>query len=131
MKRRDFILLSGTGLAAMSAGLTGCEKNAQAEAALATPLQLGSTIPENALAEIGNAYLEMFPDESSKDKLLQLLAEPLDEAAPPDSLRASVIRNITADFASGNTVVVKGWVISRTEARQCALFTLTSPKHAS
>ena len=34
---------------------------------------------------------------------------------------------VQADFENGETVVVRGWVLSRTEARQCALFSLTNP----
>ncbi len=34
---------------------------------------------------------------------------------------------VQADFDNGETVVVRGWVLSRTEARQCALFSLTNP----
>jgi hypothetical protein len=39
---------------------------------------------------------------------------------------ASIDKKKKEDFAKSNTVIVKGWVLSRTEARQCALYTLTA-----
>jgi hypothetical protein len=38
----------------------------------------------------------------------------------------SIDRQVTDDFAAGRTAVVDGWVLSVTEARQCALFSLLS-----
>jgi len=32
---------------------------------------------------------------------------------------------VKSDFEKGNTVNVKGWVLSETEARQCAVYSLT------
>ena len=37
-------------------------------------------------------------------------------SGPPDQVRD--------DFANGRTVLVNGWVLAVTEARQCALFSL-------
>jgi len=31
---------------------------------------------------------------------------------------------VRADFAAGRVVVVRGWILSVTEARECALFSL-------
>ncbi|MFL5562651.1 MAG: hypothetical protein ACJ79K_14360 [Gemmatimonadaceae bacterium] len=44
----------------------------------------------------------------------------LGAASPP---LAELVR---ADFAEGRTIVVDGWVLSATEARQCALFSLAA-----
>jgi hypothetical protein len=38
--------------------------------------------------------------------------------------RSSVSDLVRDDFARGRTIVVRGWVLSVTEARQCALFSL-------
>jgi hypothetical protein len=38
--------------------------------------------------------------------------------------RVPVAELVRSDFAEGRTVVVHGWVLSVTEARQCALFSL-------
>jgi hypothetical protein len=39
-------------------------------------------------------------------------------------LEKSIDDTVHEDFAAGRTVVVDGWVLSVTEARQCALFSL-------
>jgi hypothetical protein len=39
--------------------------------------------------------------------------------------RRSIEEQVRDDFAAGRTVVVSGWVLSETEARQCALFSLS------
>jgi len=36
--------------------------------------------------------------------------------------------SIKNDFETGNTVIVDGWILSRTEARQCALLSTINPK---
>jgi hypothetical protein len=41
-------------------------------------------------------------------------------------LQKSIDDTVHEDFASGRTVVVDGWVLAVTEARQCALFSLAS-----
>jgi hypothetical protein len=41
--------------------------------------------------------------------------------SPAESIRSQ----IQADFAADRTVMLDGWVLSVTEARQCALFSLT------
>jgi hypothetical protein len=35
---------------------------------------------------------------------------------------------IKNDFGTGNVVIIDGWILAITEARQCALFSLTGPK---
>ena len=34
------------------------------------------------------------------------------------------VAQITDDYNKGNTVMIDGWILSRIEARQCALFSL-------
>jgi hypothetical protein len=64
--------------------------------------------------------------ENDDDKLIQLLA---DNSSIAGSANETAIHNyldqkVKQDFESGNTVLVKGWVLSVTEARQCALYSL-------
>lgn len=44
--------------------------------------------------------------------------------ARTDDLRALLARQQREDFAAGRTVIVKGWVLSITEARLCAIATV-------
>jgi hypothetical protein len=44
----------------------------------------------------------------------------------PEEWQGWVDGKIKSDFETGKTAVIKGWVISETEARQCALYALQS-----
>jgi hypothetical protein len=73
----------------------------------------GSTTDGRHVA-LGQAYLQHHPDEESKSRLArQVPADPV--------LRA---RQVRADFAAGQVVILGGWVLSRTECRFCALHAL-------
>ena len=58
------------------------------------------------------------PAESDRTSLETVLRAEL--RAP----RSSVEDAVRADFAAGRVIVVRDWVLSVTEARQCALFSL-------
>ncbi len=82
---------------------------------------------------VGDAYLHRFPDESDP----QRLADALGLA----SLATLTFRNnrdrravalqldtrIRDDFGNGDTVVLEGWTLARTEARLAALVALATP----
>jgi hypothetical protein len=89
-----------------------------ARAALALPPEgLQKLFGDEAqIQKIGLAYLAACPDEN-KPGTLQKLCVGVEDS----SLAASAIRQ---DFENGNVVTVEGWVLSRTEARHCALFSM-------
>ena len=41
------------------------------------------------------------------------------------ALQEKMQQKVRADFENGETLVIQGWVLSQTEARQCALYSLT------
>jgi hypothetical protein len=131
MKRREFIIISGAGIASASIPvLTGCESRSRWTSTLAMPRSIGQLIDEKSLFEIGADYLSKFPDESSDLENL-LLKDVSGHEFSPDS-EQTLIKvlddKIQADFKSHDTVVVKGWVLARTEARQCGLYSLTTSR---
>jgi ABC-type oligopeptide transport system substrate-binding subunit len=99
MKRRKFILLSvaAAGAAALPAGCAPGH---------AMPEMLSLLADKATLRQVGAAYLEQHPEE--KNRLQSLLST----------------ADVQNDFVKGNIVVIKGWVLSVTEARQCALLSL-------
>jgi hypothetical protein len=119
--RRRFLLIGAAGAAASVAGA-------------ARPTILGAVLEPSSLArpdllallgpervrEIGARYRVMVPAEADTDALLRAIAA----ARPPAPPDAGIQDAVRADFARGRTVVVHGWVLSATEARQCALFSL-------
>jgi len=79
---------------------------------------------------VGRAYLRRHPDERTISALLGGLAAGADglartiAAGDPDRCRALVGARLRDDFACRRTVVLDGWIVSRTEARLCAVATL-------
>ncbi|HEX6142694.1 MAG TPA: hypothetical protein VFZ01_08255 [Geminicoccaceae bacterium] len=78
-------------------------------------------------ARVGAAYLAGHDGEQDVERLVAALNRGLDDRSPERRrLRAALDRRIRADFAESETVRVQGWVLSRTEARLCALAALES-----
>jgi hypothetical protein len=78
---------------------------------------------------VGRAYLATAPQERSIERLIALLTGdrlPSDRVLNADAkaLRAHVQEALSEDFAAGRTVSVRGWMLSLTEARLCALAVL-------
>jgi hypothetical protein len=65
---------------------------------------------------LGRAYLRRYPQKASQSRLARLV--------PSDPVRRA--RKVRADFAVGRVVTLRGWVLSRTECRYCALHALWS-----
>jgi hypothetical protein len=70
-------------------------------------------------AEVGRRYLESNDGEADRELLADLLAANLDRDAGevPEQMAAAA----REDFRCGRTVTVDGWLLSRTEARICAI----------
>lgn len=104
MNRRRFLHLSALGVAAGAAS-PGSEPPRSA------PRELLDLLGPESVRRLGRRYRAMVP-----------AADLLSEALRPRSINHPV----RDDFAQGRTVVVLGWMLSVTEARQCALFSLLS-----
>jgi hypothetical protein len=79
---------------------------------------------------IGGEYLRAFPQEADLGMLLELMASQLAASdaglfgTTDHQLRERLDSSIRADFAADRIVKLRGWVLSATEARLCALVTL-------
>lgn len=109
MNRRTFIVSTSVGLAGALL-LPGCESESN------NPTSLTLIWERDTLIEIGNKYRATYPEEDNKDKLLALVSK----GNAPD-----VETKVREDFAAGKHVMVDGWMLSITEARQCALLSFT------
>jgi hypothetical protein len=87
--------------------------------------------PRASAALIGRAYLARFPQEAEPSALTRHIIADLasSEAAlmrlGDRDLRARFAVRRRADFAEGRLAVIDGWLVSRTEARLCALAAVT------
>src|SRR5947209_10503785 len=121
--RREFLRLAGVTAAATAAA--GCRDEPSTDPrALARP-ELLASLGAGPVRAIGARYRAMQAGERGAEALRRaiLASRPLSErlfGATNPSL-ATLVRE---DFEQGRTVVVDGWILSVTEARQCALFSL-------
>ena len=128
MKRRNFIisaLVVGTGLPAAYY----LEKHNGGHNALNKPDLLSRFCNEMELKDIGTRYRKIVPLENEKQKLKDLLLTDRSGKKIKSSDKILVeefmSKKTHEDFVAYNTIIINGWVISVTEARQCALFSLT------
>jgi hypothetical protein len=123
LDRRRFLQLTAAG---MVAGLTdsACTRGTGEDAqALAQPALLEMLGPERA-REIGTQYRAAVPKENTAAALRAAISSSQKKRFPWIWSR-SIEERIRDDFAAGRTVVVSGWVLAETEARQCALYSLS------
>ncbi len=115
MRRRDFLLLNATGLAAacFAAPAVWAAPSPYARPGLLALLQ-----DDEQVRRIGRRYIEQHPAEAHTNTLEQRLTQTLRGSRDIESC----IRN---EFARRETVQLNGWILSRSEARQCALFALS------
>ena len=125
MERRAFVRLSAYTALVLTLPLAeGCSSGSK-EMAVAQPLLLSHLIDVKAIKEAGIAYRNTHKAEDNQQKLAELLLGGNDiNSLNRDEIQTSLDKQVTADFKSGKTLVVKGWVLSLTEARQCALFSI-------
>jgi hypothetical protein len=110
--RRRFLQLSALGIAAVVAD-SGCARDS---GALDQP-QLLSMLGDDRVRQLGMHYRALTPAENSAETLRTAVSSALGKRSIDDAVRE--------DFATGRTVLVDGWVLSVTEARQAALVSLT------
>jgi hypothetical protein len=95
---------------------------------LARPRLLEIFHGERIVLDLGRTYRALIPGESERDTLARAIMGGTPGAASFEASPAAVTERIhhqvQYEFATGATVTLKGWVLSVTEARQCALCSL-------
>lgn len=126
MKRRNFILVTAGGIAALAIPSWYYIFGPHYKNLLAEPELLSYIWEEQTIEKVGKQYLKMNSEENSEEVLSKLLSE----NTSPNSfgLREELNQLIKEDYESDHIVMLDGWILSETEARQCALFSLTHPK---
>jgi hypothetical protein len=116
--RRRFLTLSsaiGAGVATLACGRAS-ESNS-----LAQPDLLVALGPD-AVRRLGQRYRASVPGESDAPQLNAAIQTSRPWTARIGLSHPAMADQIRDDFDAGRTVIVDGWLLSRTEARQCALY---------
>lgn len=85
---------------------------------------------EESARIVGREYLRVVPAEASRGVLTARVAERLPgglrtvDTAPDSRLHELLLHSTVRDFEDERTVELRGWLLSRTEARLCALAAL-------
>jgi hypothetical protein len=125
MERRRFVKLSAFTALALTLPFAQSCSNGSTEMVVAQPLLFSHMVNVKAIKEAGLAYRKTHAAEDDKLKLSQLLLSDNDrDKLDKDEIQALLDKQVTNDFKAGIIVMVKGWVMSLTEARQCALFSI-------
>lgn len=113
MRRRSALAALGAAVLAAALPVAGGIGQRESPAAiLASP---------RAARRIGRRYLAIAPGEADPVRLAATLPALRDPVAQRRALDAARRR----DFAAGDTVILDGWILARSEARLCALAALT------
>jgi hypothetical protein len=126
MDRRTFLQISAVSAVSITLPMVYCKP--KPNDLLEFPGTLSSICDEKTIRELGQAYLRKFPGENKSSLLQDLLMEGHENKNGTDdseAIAAMLDKKIHEDFKTSKTVIIKGWVLSITEARQCALYSLT------
>ena len=131
MKRKTFIRLATTASVALYLPNIRCgPKSKPFTKILAHPEALQHLCDSKTIQEIGEAYQKQAEYENDETVLIKLLStdkqgKPIIETTDNTFIASILRQKIQQDFQQNKIVVVNGWVLSLTEARQCALFSIT------
>jgi len=118
MDRRNFLVAGITGAVVISLPSLHCNTDDAGEHAVFLEACAG----REQTMKIGKMYAEKYPVEADTRKLRNLINSVL-----PEKSNISAVRGIIEyEFTSGKVVIVNGWILSLTEARQAALSFLNS-----
>jgi len=135
MLRRTFCEITSMVVASTFLPFMGCsEPDSSLHQTLSLPSTMATINESTTITEVGKAYMEQVPSENSPEKLIDELlinskGDNIPKTTDSKTLQKMMSQKVKSDFDNGETVVVRGWVLSRTEARQCALYSLTQPNN--
>jgi hypothetical protein len=125
LKRREFIGMAAAGTASVAWTAIAGDQEPTTQAILATPQLLEMLRDQRLVCELGECYRALTPGERTVEALERAILADLEAIAPATMpLDTRVDGRIQRDFADERTITLRGWILSVTEARQCALYSL-------
>jgi hypothetical protein len=129
MNRRDFLFYAAAGSAALSLpAATLTSARSRPFTPLARPRTIQTIGQAPLVHRLGRTYRARWPDENDPNILASAIRreEPASASSPVagSDLDAHVDQRIRQDFEAGRTAQLEGWILSVTEVRQCALYSI-------
>lgn len=122
LDRRRFLQLTAAGVVATLTE-SGCRGTSENAVTLGQPALIEMLGPAR-VREIGTQYRSAYPKENTAEALRDAITRSQHPGFPLIWHRP-IEDQIRDDFTAGRTVLIAGWVLSETEARQCALYSLS------
>jgi hypothetical protein len=129
MKRKSFIISASAVAVGLPAAYYYKKHYWKSGNSIVIPAVLSNFCDENTLREIGTEYRRQVPEENNQQKLRDLIFTDASgkkiKTSDKSTIETFIANKNHEEFLKYNTTIIKGWIISQTEARQCALFSLT------
>ena len=115
-------------LTLMSPTITQAYRFSPAVSALSETRLLSFLGDHECICAIGQSYRDRYPAEDNMTMITDALLSARQQSARLEAtgLQALIDSMISKDFEKNNTVLLNGWLLSRTEARQTALYSMLS-----
>lgn len=126
MNRRKFVWVSSLSCLALLLPMSSCSGN-DLERSLALPISLSYIFDKETIQKIGKLYLIKKWRDTKKKHIKELLLKDIDisnSLSDFSFVSDEIQKKIIKDFASNKTVEIDGWILSETEAQQCAFFSI-------
>jgi len=126
MKRRKFVWITAATSLVVLLPVYSCNSGHKLNKTAAVPLTLAHLISSENILQIGVIYRSLFKDEN-RTYLEDILIYKSDHKnLSKNDVINLISEKINQDFNNNNIVIIDGWVLSRTEAQQCALYSFVN-----
>jgi hypothetical protein len=120
MERRNFLVsIAGVTVLTISGAVYYKTRPIKYDVLIIEPQLLSHIWDTDTITSIGNSYVSQTPKENSENELVKALIENI--SGSPEEMVNSLNEKVSSDFENGDIVMIDGWMLSRTEARQCGL----------
>ena len=123
MKRRYFLVgLSSVAVITVTGTYLYSNRDIEYDPVIAEPFFLSHIWDSESIIDSGNKYLSAAENEKDEQALVKHILKG-NSSSESESMQ-NINKQISDDFKNDQTILVDGWILSITEARQCGLYSL-------
>ena len=127
MNRRMFLISAGgVTVLTMSGTLLFSCRPLEYDARIVEPNILSQMWDTDTIVAIGRSYVSQTPEEKNENDLVKALIGSI--SGSTEEIVNTLNEKVKNDFYKGDIVMIDGWMLSRTEARQCGIISETQIK---